>query len=79
MLTSPFDQAFIENKGIYWRILIPLIMVLLFSIIMCYISTREKLAVRRDYKAVMDKLYNKFHTDDMSDEEWQSFIDNYKK
>ncbi len=70
-------EGYIVNKNIYWRIIIPICLVLLFSAIMCYISTREKVIISRDYKAVLDKLYNQHHTDDMTEEDWSEFIDNY--
>ena len=44
---------------------------------MCIISTRERYFIHRDYKVVMEKLYNKHRTAEMSDDEWEEFIDNY--
>lgn len=66
------------NPAFYWQHLIPVVLLLFVSGWMCLISTKEKYLVSRDYKVVLDKLYNKFHTDDTTEEEWQQFIENYK-
>ena len=42
-------------------------------------STRERYLINRDYKVVMDKLYKQHHTEEMTDDEWEIFIDNYNE
>lgn len=66
------------NPAFYWQHLIPVVLLLFVSGWMCIISTKEKYLINRDYKAVLNKLYNKYHTEDTTEEEWQKFIENYK-
>ena len=84
--TIPLVPMLIMNSGVkdinpvfYWQHLIPMVLILIVSISMCVISTREKYLIHRDYKVVLNKLYNKHHTDDMTEEEWEEFINNYEK
>lgn len=67
------------NPAFYWQNLFPILLTLFISVCMCVISTREKYLINRDYKVVLNKLYNKYHTDDMTEEEWIEFVDNYEK
>ena len=71
--------AFHIKNSFYFKHLIPLALILIASIWMCIISTRERYLIKRDYKAVMEKLYRRYRTDEMSDSEWEEFIDNYKE
>lgn len=83
--TLPLIPMLIYNSGtvdinpvFYWQHLIPMILILIISLSMCIISTREKYLIDRDYKVVLGKLYDKYHNDDMTEEEWNEFINNYK-
>ncbi len=70
--------VFYVKGTFYVKHLIPLVLILLPSIWMCIISTRERYLKNRDYKAVMEKLYAQHHTEEMTDEEWEEFINNYQ-
>ncbi len=69
--------VFFIKGTFYVKHLIPLILILIPSIWMCIISTRERYLINRDYKVVMEKLYNKHHTEEMTDEEWEEFVNTY--
>jgi hypothetical protein len=78
--TIPLVPMLIMNSGVkdinpvfYWQHLIPMVLILIVSVSMCVISTREKYLIHRDYKVVLNKLYNKHHTDDTTEEEWEEF------
>lgn len=82
--TLPLVPMLIMNSGVrdvnpvfYWQHLIPMILILIISLSMCIISTREKYLIDRDYKIVLNKIYNKYHHDEMTEEEWEEFINNY--
>lgn len=73
-----FISGVFHIKGtFYFKHLIPLVLILIPSIWMCIVSTRERYLINRDYKVVMDKLYKQHRTEEMTDEEWESFVDNY--
>lgn len=81
----PLIPMQILNSGVvdivpsfYWQHLIPVVLVLIVSVSMCVISTREKYLIRRDYKVVLGKLYAKYHNEDMTEAEWEEFVDNYE-
>lgn len=75
-----YNGSKVEIQSVfYWQHLIPMILVLITSFCMCVISTREKYLINRDYKVVLGKLYDKYHTDEMTEEEWTKFVDNYEK
>ena len=69
--------VFFVKGTFYFKHLIPLVLILIPSLWMCIISTRERYFIHRDYKVVMEKLYNKHRTAEMSDDEWEEFINNY--
>ncbi len=80
----PLIDLQIMNAGVtdikpafYWQHLLPLVLVFVASIWMCVISTREKYLLRRDTKRVMANLYEKHHTEDMSEEDWDNFLSSY--
>lgn len=74
-----FISGVFHVKGtFYFKHLIPLVLILIPSIWMCIISTRERHFIKRDYKFIMNRIYTKHHTEDMSDDEWEEFINNYK-
>lgn len=86
----PLYQMQILNAGVvdiktafYWEHLLPLVLLFIGSIWMSLISTKERILIRRDKKVVLKNLYNEFHTEDMSDDDWEKFltdyIDNYKE
>lgn len=70
--------TFFVKGTFYFKHLFPLILIIIPSLAMAVISTRERHIVKRDYKFIMSKLYNKHHTEDMSDDEWETFINEYK-
>lgn len=81
---SPLVPMLILNAGavdikhpFYWQHLLPVILVFIASIWMCIISTREKYLISRDTKRVLENLYTEHHTDDMSEEEWEKFMEEY--
>lgn len=74
-----FVSGVFHVKGTFYvKHLIPLVLILLPSIWMCIISTRERYLIHRDYKVVMENLFSKHRTPEMTDEEWEEFINNYK-
>ena len=84
--TLPLVPMLIMNSGVkdinpvfYWQHLIPMILILIISFSMCVISTREKYLIDRDYKVVLNKVYNKHRHDEMTEEEWEEFINNYNE
>ncbi len=66
------------EPAFYWQHALPLLLILICSVWMCIISTREKHLIRRDYKAVLRKLYDTHYIEGMTDEEWEDFLNNYE-
>ncbi len=66
------------QSAFYWQHLIPFALIFIVSLWMCIISTREKYLIRRDTKAVLSEIYDIYHTDSMSEDEWKDFLSNYK-
>lgn len=80
----PLIPLLILNAGVvdiepafYWQHALPLLLILICSIWMCIISTREKLLIKRDYKVVLGKIYDTHYVEGMTDEEWEGFLDSY--
>ncbi|MBQ0083724.1 MAG: hypothetical protein KBS52_03035 [Clostridiales bacterium] len=65
------------KPAFYWEHLLPVVLLFIGSIWMSIISTRERRLVRRDKKIVLTNLYNEHHTEDMSEEDWENFVNNY--
>lgn len=82
---SPLKDLLILNSGavdikpaFYWQHLLPVVLLFIVSIWMTKISATEKYLIKRDTKKVINNLYERFHTDDMTEEEWETFLKNYK-
>ncbi len=82
--TTVLIPGLIMNSGVvdidfafYWQHLIPTLFVIIASLWMCIISTRERYLINRDYKLKISTLYENFHTDDMNDKQWNEFLQNY--
>ncbi len=66
------------KPAFYWQHAIPLVLILVCSVWMCIISTREKYLIRRDYKTVLGKIYATHYVEGMTDEEWDNFLNSYE-
>ena len=74
-LTSGYKPIF------YYRHLIPLVLVILTMLILCFIAVRAKYKTQKLYKNVLTGLYDEFErtTDDKTDENWEKFLEEYNK
>lgn len=69
------------NKAFYWRHLLPLAFVTVFTLWMSVIAIRAKVIFNKEYKKVLFGIYEEYKThiaaDDFKDTEWVEFITNY--
>lgn len=79
---SPLIPLLIINSGVvdikpvfYWQHLFPIILVFIGTLWLAFISAKEKLIIRRDYKIVLAKIYNQNRDNISSEEDWSILID----
>ncbi len=73
--TADFSYGLNAN---YWPYhFIPIVCACLFIGWAAFIHVRERLKFRRDYINMINRIYEQFHTDDIKEQEWESFLENY--
>lgn len=67
------------KPAFYWQHLIPDVLLIVICIWMCIISTREKYLIRRDKKAVITQIYNKYcaENDKTDSDRWNEYLSNF--
>ena len=77
------DLGFLGYKfSFYWRHSVPLLLIIILSIWICIIALREILKTQKQYKKVVENLYEKYNVssenEQLSEEEWDEFLKNYE-
>ena len=66
----------------YWRHSVPLALIAVFAIWLSVLALRANIKTKKQYKKITETLYNQYHiseeNEQLSEEEWQEFIENYK-
>ena len=66
----------------YWRHSVPLALIAVFAIWLSVLALRANIKTKKQYKKITENLYNQYHiseeNEQLSEEEWQEFIENYK-
>ncbi len=85
-LILSFASAMEDSLGLwgykisfYWRHLAPLALMIIFMIWLTVIAVSARLKTEKQYKKVVDNLYNIYNQPDVdvSDEQWNEFLANY--
>ncbi len=78
-LDDPF--GFLGYKpSFYFRHFIPLALVVIFSLLLIIISQRARMKTEKQYKRVLDSLYEIYQTrmtEELSEEQWEEFLSSY--
>lgn len=64
----------------YWRHLVPILFIVIFSVFLTVIALREKYKTQKLYKKVTENLfdtYNISNDENISEEQWEEFLQNY--
>lgn len=77
------DLGFLGYKfSFYWRHSVPLLLIIIFSAWFCIIAIREMVKTKKQYKKVVENLYEKYNVasenEQLSEEEWEEFLKNYE-
>jgi len=66
----------------YWRHSVPLAIIAILAVWLCAIALRANLKTNKQYKAVVNNLYEQYNlsaeNEQLSEEEWEDFLKNYK-
>ena len=66
----------------YWRHSVPLALIAVFAIWLSVLALRANIKTKKQYKKITENLYNQYHiseeNEQLSEEEWEEFIKNYK-
>lgn len=66
----------------YWRHSVPLALIAVFSIWLSVLALRANIKTKKQYKKITENLYDQYHiseeNEQLSEEEWEEFIKNYK-
>lgn len=63
----------------YWRHSVPALILALMLIWLLIIAIRERAKTEKQYKKIVENLYNTYHTgeDEITEEQWEEFLKNY--
>lgn len=73
--TSQFNQGI--NENFWYRHFIPFILAAFFIIWLLIIKLRAEFNFRRAYINMVNRIYAQYHTEDLSEADWESFLKNY--
>ena len=62
----------------YWQHLVPLAVLILLGLAIAIIAIRAKIKTNKLYKKTIDNIYNQFKTENLSEEEWEKYLNNYE-
>ena len=64
----------------YWRHSVPALVLCLMLIWLIAIAARERVKTEKQYKKIVENLYNTYHTgdDELTEEQWEEFLANYR-
>ena len=75
--TNEFLNNGYLNNPKFWMYFVPGILICLFTLIICLIGIKTHLHFRKDYKAVLEKMYETYRVDnpEVSDVEWTQHLE----
>lgn len=73
--TAQFNEGI--NDSFWYRHFVPFLLASLFIIWMVIIKLRQELRFKRAYTNMVNRIYADLHKDDISEEEWESFLKTY--
>lgn len=73
--TAQFNTGI--NENFWFRHFIPLFIAFFFLVWMVIIKVRQKYLFHRSYTNMVGRIYLQFHTDDLNEEQWNEFLENY--
>ena len=64
----------------YWRHSVPALVLCLMLIWLIAIAVRERVKTEKQYKKIVENLYNTYHKgdDEITEEQWEEFLQNYE-
>lgn len=73
--TAQFNEGI--NDNFWYRHFIPLIIAVFFIVWMIIVKLRAEIKFRRAYINMTNRIYEQFHTEDISESDWEHFLKNY--
>ncbi len=73
--TAQFNEGI--NDNFWYRHFIPFILAVFFIIWMVIIKLRAELKFRRAYLNMVNRIYEQYHNEDLSEDQWESFLKTY--
>lgn len=73
--TAQFNQGI--NDNFWYRHFIPFILALFFIVWMVIVKYRAHFKFKRAYTNMVNRIYSQYHAEDLSEEEWESFLADY--
>ena len=75
--TNDFLNNGYLNNPKFWMYFVPGILICLFTLIICLIGIKTRLHFRKDYKAVLEKMYTTYREEnpEVSDVEWTKHLE----
>lgn len=73
--TAQFNEGI--NDNFWYRHFVPLIIAVFFIIWMVILKLRAELLFRRAYTNMVNRIYEEYHCEDLSEEQWENFLSNY--
>ena len=73
--TMEFNEGI--NPSFWLRHFIPFLLALLFIVWLVILKARAEIIFRRNYLNLVSYIYKTYHTDDMSDSQWEDFLKEY--
>ncbi len=73
--TAEFNAGI--NTAFWWRHFVPLLLSLFFIVWMLCIKFRQQYRLKIAYNNMVNRIYETYRRDDISEEEWEEFLINY--
>lgn len=73
--TAQFNEG--VSSAFWFRHFLPIALAVFFIIWMLYIKLREKYRFKIAYNNMVGRIYEQYHTDDLSEEDWEIFLTEY--
>ena len=73
--TAEFNAGI--NTAFWWRHFVPLLLSLFFIVWMLCIKLRQQYRLKIAYNNMINRIYETYRRDDISEEEWEEFLKNY--
>lgn len=73
--TAQFNEGI--NDNFWYRHFIPLFIAVFFIVWMVIVKLRQEFKFRRAYTNMVNRIYQQFHSEDLSEDEWEDFLKTY--